>query len=317
MTSRHIIFLIWSLFCWQLASAEDVRSDQEISQLTETHPTERVVFVTSYGDLVFALYPNLAPHHVKHFKKLVELHLYENVYVARVIQDFVFQFSEIHKKPGQISDQQKAELHTIKAEFSHDVKHVRGRLSMAHQNGEPDSATNSFSILLGDASHLDGKYTIFGELESGWNVINKVLATSINGVTPSRKVYVRKAMIVSDVIEYYKTHPRDTDTYIAPKPKKQRKTVDTKKRRIKTSQDLLKAIAVLVAVNILIALLGVLLYEKWKKIHLRSLMTLMILVSGFTLLILLLSIETDYAWIGIVFFLVLVGMLRIMSRFEN
>ncbi|MFO0936678.1 MAG: peptidylprolyl isomerase [Gemmataceae bacterium] len=44
-------------------------------------------------------------------------------------------------------------------------------LSMARMDNDPDSAQTSFSILLGDAPHLDGKYTVFGELSFGWDIV--------------------------------------------------------------------------------------------------------------------------------------------------
>ena len=56
------------------------------------------------------------------------------------------------------------------------VAHERGVLSMARWDDDPDSAETSFSILLGPAPHLDGSYTVFGQVESGWNAIERIEA---------------------------------------------------------------------------------------------------------------------------------------------
>ena len=312
--------LVLVLNCCLLA-AQQVMSNELVnkgSALTQIDNTQRVVFSTRAGDLVFALYPNLAPRHVKHFKRLVELELYNNVYVARVINNFVFQFSEIHKSADKLSNAQKSALLPIKAEFNTQVQHLRGVLSMAHKNNEPDSATSSFSVILGNAQHLDGKYTIFGELESGWSVINKIMASSVNGVVPAKRVIVDRAYIVTNIEGYYKTHPKDTDTYVAPKKDTAKsKRLLRKGQIIKSNADLIMVIAILTAVNVFIGLVALFFYEKLNKTYLRSLLILTVLVGGFTLLVLFFSMNKDFTWFGAVLFIVLVGMLRLMSRFEN
>lgn len=59
-------------------------------------------------------------------------------------------------------------------EFSN-LRHQRGILSMARFN-DPDSGTSSFSILLGDAPHLDKQYAVFGRVASGLEVLSKLEA---------------------------------------------------------------------------------------------------------------------------------------------
>src|SRR6185369_7440944 len=59
-------------------------------------------------------------------------------------------------------------------EFS-SIRHVRGVLSMAREDADINSAETSFSILLGPAPHLDGKYTVFGRLEAGEAVLEEMV----------------------------------------------------------------------------------------------------------------------------------------------
>jgi cyclophilin family peptidyl-prolyl cis-trans isomerase len=311
-----IVSLLLCVFPISFASA-DVEGNTE-KDLTALHESGRIVFTTQYGDMVFALYPQLAPIHVNKIRQLVKLELYDNIYVARVIDDFVFQFSEIHKPVDQLTAEQQLALQPMKSEFTTQVTHSRGVLSMAHIEGEPDSATSSFSVILGNAEHLDGKYTIFGELESGWTVIDKVLSLSRNGDEPRDRVNIDKAYIVQNSNDYYKTHPKDEDTYVAPKKTNLEPTLVARESVGNLSEfDLMIVIVILIAVNIIFCTAALLFYNKLNKSHLRSLFILIILNSGFTLLIIWSPTNLNYNWLGGVFFILLVAMLRLMSRFEN
>jgi len=64
--------------------------------------------------------------------------------------------------------------YTVDAEFS-DIPHKRGILSMARSN-DPNSAGSQFFIVVGDVPSLDGKYTVFGELTSGIDVAETIVA---------------------------------------------------------------------------------------------------------------------------------------------
>src|SRR5205085_9880757 len=83
----------------------------------------------------------------------------------------------------------------IPAEFS-TIPHRRGTLSMARSDDDPDSAETSFSILLGDAPHLDGKYTVFGHVESGWEALDEMVRVPRKGTTPLARVEVYRAEAV-------------------------------------------------------------------------------------------------------------------------
>ncbi|CAI0387570.1 unnamed protein product [Linum tenue] len=72
-----------------------------------------------------------------------------------------------------MNEEQRAEAEkTVIGEFSN-VKHVRGILSMGRYS-DPNSASSSFSILLGDAPHLDGQYAVFGKVTKGDDTLKKL-----------------------------------------------------------------------------------------------------------------------------------------------
>ncbi|XP_047317512.1 peptidyl-prolyl cis-trans isomerase CYP23-like [Impatiens glandulifera] len=134
----------------------------------------RVVFQTNYGDIEFGFYPSVAPKTVDHIFKLVRLGSYNTNHFFRIDKGFVAQVAAVNGgRTASMNDKQREEAQkTVIGEFSH-VKHVRGILSMGRYD-DPDSASSSFSILLGDAPHLDRKYAIFGKLTKGDETLRKL-----------------------------------------------------------------------------------------------------------------------------------------------
>uniref|UniRef100_A0A0D6R121 Peptidyl-prolyl cis-trans isomerase n=1 Tax=Araucaria cunninghamii TaxID=56994 RepID=A0A0D6R121_ARACU len=136
--------------------------------------TARVVFQTTYGDIEFGFFPDVAPKTVEHIYKLVRLGCYNSNHFFRVDKGFVAQVADVvgGREAPLNAEQQKEGEKTIVGEFS-DVKHVRGILSMGRYS-DPDSAASSFSILLGDAPHLDGQYAVFGKVTKGGDTLKKL-----------------------------------------------------------------------------------------------------------------------------------------------
>ncbi|XP_047091098.1 peptidyl-prolyl cis-trans isomerase CYP23-like [Lolium rigidum] len=134
----------------------------------------RVVFQTNHGDIEFGFFPHVAPKTVEHIYKLVRLGCYNTNHFFRVDKGFVAQVAAVvggRKAPMNEEQEQQAEK-SIVGEFS-TVKHVRGILSMGRYS-DPDSASSSFSILLGDAPHLDGQYAVFGRVTKGDDTLRKL-----------------------------------------------------------------------------------------------------------------------------------------------
>ncbi|XP_055818677.1 peptidyl-prolyl cis-trans isomerase CYP23 isoform X2 [Solanum dulcamara] len=134
----------------------------------------RVVFQTNYGDIEFGFYPSVAPKTVEHIFKLVRLGGYNTNHFFRVDKGFVAQVADVAGgRSAPMNEEQRAEAEkTVVGEFS-EVKHVRGILSMGRYN-DPDSGSSSFSMLLGEAPHLDGTYAIFGKVTKGDETLRKL-----------------------------------------------------------------------------------------------------------------------------------------------
>jgi peptidylprolyl isomerase len=116
--------------------------------------------LSSGGDVVIKLRPDLAPGHVERIATLAESGFYDGVTFHRVIPGFMAQGGD---PTG--TGMSGSELGNLKAEFSSEP-HVRGVASMARAS-DPDSANSQFFICLADATFLDNQYTVWGEVESG------------------------------------------------------------------------------------------------------------------------------------------------------
>ncbi len=141
--------------------------------------------------MVIEFWPDVAPKTVENFKSLAKKGFYDGTAFHRIIEGFMIQGGDPLTK-----DPSKAALwgtgdpgYKIKAEFN-DKPHVRGVISMA-RGGDPNSAGCQFFICLGDASFLNNKYTTFGKLIKGDDVLGKLGATPVsagNGGEKSKPV---------------------------------------------------------------------------------------------------------------------------------
>jgi peptidylprolyl isomerase len=118
------------------------------------------------GEVVIRLRPDLAPGHVARIKELAREGFYDGIVFHRVIDGFMAQGGD-PEGAGYGGSGQK-----LKAEFSREP-HVRGVCSMA-RSSNPDSADSQFFICLDDARFLDGQYTVWGEVTSGMDAVDKL-----------------------------------------------------------------------------------------------------------------------------------------------
>ena len=94
-----------------------------------------------------------------------------------------------------LSSLSSAETDPARAAEFNDQLHAKGTLSMARLS-EPDSASASFFIVTAKADALDGKYSAFGMVESGLDVVEKIEGVALNGETPIDRVELRKVTVV-------------------------------------------------------------------------------------------------------------------------
>ncbi|KPF53173.1 peptidylprolyl isomerase [Novosphingobium capsulatum] len=145
---------------------------------------EKLVLSLDSGDVVIKLRPDLAPGHVERIKELASEGFYDGVKFHRVIPGFMAQ-GGCPQGTG-MGGSSKPDL---KAEFN-DQPHVRGVCSMA-RTSYPHSANSQFFICFDDARFLDRQYTVWGEVESGMDLIDALP----KGEPPANPGVIRKATV--------------------------------------------------------------------------------------------------------------------------
>lgn len=135
----------------------------------------RATIETQYGNIEIKFFPDLAPGHVKNFVELAEKGFYDGTIFHRVIPGFMIQGGDPNTKGKDVfSYGTGGPGYSIDAEFN-PTPHKRGIVSMA-RSGDPNSAGSQFFIVIKDASSLDNQYTVFGEVVSGMDVADKIVA---------------------------------------------------------------------------------------------------------------------------------------------
>jgi peptidyl-prolyl cis-trans isomerase B (cyclophilin B) len=113
-----------------------------------------------------AFYPQDAPKTVENFVTLAKKGFYNGLKFHRVVPDFVVQ-GGCPKGDGT-----GGPGYTIPAEFN-SKKHLRGTVAMARSQ-HPDSAGSQFYICYGATPHLDRNYTVFGQVTSGMEHVDRI-----------------------------------------------------------------------------------------------------------------------------------------------
>jgi peptidylprolyl isomerase len=148
------------------------------------------------GTIHVELFEDVAPKHVAQIVALAEQGAYDDVVFHRVIDGFMAQTGDVeYGKLGQdmrMAGRGGSDRPDLPAEFS-DRPFVRGTVGMARSQ-DPDSANSQFFIMFAPAPHLNGQYTVVGEVTEGMDVVGAIKrGTGPNGAVvgePDRMVTV-------------------------------------------------------------------------------------------------------------------------------
>jgi peptidyl-prolyl cis-trans isomerase B (cyclophilin B) len=143
-----------------------VSTEMSHSSLADSVPKdgeEVGVIDTVYGKIVVRFFEDVAPNHVKNFKNLANKKFYDGTYFHRVIPGFMIQGGDPNTKDDDKSnDGTGGPGWNVMAEFN-SVKHTRGILSAA-RSMDPNSAGSQFFLMHADSPHLDGQYSVYGQI---------------------------------------------------------------------------------------------------------------------------------------------------------
>ena len=161
-----------------LAGVEQTKPKPPAS-FTNTYTTEQMankqaVVNTTAGTFVIDLKPELAPTHVGYFMKLASDGAYDKTTFHRVIKHGIIQGGDpLSKDPAKAAQYGTGGLGVLKAEISAEPA-TRGAVAAVIQPGKPDSAGAQFFVCVTDQTALTGKYTIFGRVSEGLDVVTKI-----------------------------------------------------------------------------------------------------------------------------------------------
>jgi cyclophilin family peptidyl-prolyl cis-trans isomerase len=166
-----------------------------------------VAIETTEGRFTIRLYPADAPKTAANFVKLVAQGFYDSLTFHRVVPGFVLQGGDPNSRDeNPFNDGQGGPGYTIPAEIKR--KHEKGAVAMARKpdvaNPARESSGSQFYIALNDLPQLDGSYTVFGKVISGWDTIDRLVALAArtdiarvgNNANPGKLALIRHARLV-------------------------------------------------------------------------------------------------------------------------
>lgn len=280
---------------------------------------EHIYLLTEAGTIVIALYPEVAPKHVAQLINLFNAGVYNGTCFPRIERHFVLQLSspEFDRQPP-LPANLKALIKPIPAEFSK-IKHDRGIVSMARKDGDNDSATTSFSILLGPAPHLDGKYTVVGHVVYGMDVVDELVKAPLNGTAPRQRIKVLQTGLAST--EQLIKHPPEKANAIFSSPLMlEPRDVDPEIRRSISERHALFSVGLLLVIICLLVSVFVpgLSTKQTQTLNLTAVLiaAFLMVAINFDFLREVAMTNTGYV-VAIFLFFGMLGVFRLMSRFES
>jgi len=183
-------------------------TSSEPAAYAESADPEIMTMTTTAGEMVFEFWPEVAPNTVANFKKLAKQGYFDGQAFHRIIKGFVIQGGDPNSKVGygpdgtlKGADASKVRKwgtggpgYNIDAEFN-ERKHEFGVLSMA-RSASPNSAGSQFFVCLGPLKSLDNKYTTFGKMIKGDEVLKALgSAKTAKGDYPIERQGIEKVVI--------------------------------------------------------------------------------------------------------------------------
>ncbi len=177
----------------------EITNENVISFLTEygkKNPETKVLISSSFGDIEIELYKD-TPLHRANFIYLVKQHYFDETFFHRVVPNFIIQAGNSDLVSTQKKRAALGKEYLLPAEIIPGRVHEYGTVSGAKEYREnPDNKTApyEFFIFLGPKSsttHLNGKYTIFGKVTKGMDVVEEISKVKADdGDWPLQNIYI-------------------------------------------------------------------------------------------------------------------------------
>jgi peptidyl-prolyl cis-trans isomerase B (cyclophilin B) len=163
-----------------------------MAEMTNTQAVVR----TSAGEFIIELKPELAPNHVSYFIQMARAGAYDGTVFHQLVKHGIIQGGDpLSKDPAKAKAYGTGGLGKLKAEFNSEPA-TRGAVAAVLQPGKPDSGGSQFFVCVSDQPALTGKYTIFGRVVEGLDVVTKIseAPTSAEGA-PLERIEIESVTI--------------------------------------------------------------------------------------------------------------------------
>ncbi len=188
---RRLLLKIFGMGALMTASASAQPAADDTGDAPQKPDLENTIYMDlTYGRVVIRLRPDLAPKHVERVKMLCREGFYDGTPFHRVIEGFMAQGGD---PTG--TGQGGSKYPNLPAEFTNSVHFLRGTVGAARTQ-DPDSANSQFYIMFAPSPHLDGQYTIWGQVIDGMQFVDMIKRGSGGSGTvsnPDRIVHMRVA----------------------------------------------------------------------------------------------------------------------------
>lgn len=179
-----------------LAVAQKAPFTTPLSQAEMTN--KQAVVKTAHGEFVIDLRPDLAPNHVGYFIKLAQDGAFNGTTFHRMVKYGIIQGGDpLTKDPAARAKYGQGGLGMLKAEFNAEPM-TRGAVAAVLQPNKPDSAGAQFFIAVTDQAALTGKYTVFGRVSEGMDVVQKISETPVDDTGLATERVVIESVTVRD-----------------------------------------------------------------------------------------------------------------------
>lgn len=204
-------FLVWFLFVFCLATVVAAQEPPQKANARDAAPAAEnvaepfdgasvekmaaycVTLETELGAIEIAMMPEIAPEAVRNFLNLSATGALDTTTFSRIVKGFVIQGGNLSTSEKWSVELQKRMARKLPDEPGI-VKHVRGIVSMARTD-EPNSATTHFFILVGPGPHLDSKFSAFGTVTKGIEVVDAINQAPAEGEKPEKPVKINRAAV--------------------------------------------------------------------------------------------------------------------------
>ena len=152
---------------------------------------------TSRGAFVLGLYSDRAPKHVENFLKLCREGGYNGTKFHRVVRDTLIQGGDPNSISGEPDTWGTGGFETtLEPEDDPQLRHFKGALSAWRKPGENRSSGHQFILMTGDSGDMDGKYTVFGRLLEGEDVVEEIDTGAVLGDRPQDPVVIESTEVL-------------------------------------------------------------------------------------------------------------------------